>query len=202
MARTDVREKILRASKSVFSRKGYKKATVADILSEAGVARATFYKYFPGKHEVFFELFREMLGSLYEDARDFFGREVKDEKEWASTLREGLATFLRFFLENRDIIQVYYSEAFVHDPKLYALWDDFERRMTALFAQILDAGVARGTLRPMDTNLVANILLMVFLGIPNRFILTGGRSDIDIEAIAREMVKLASDGMVTRTPRR
>src|SRR5450756_994788 len=108
MARADVKVKILHASKSVFSRKGYKKATVADILSEAGIARATFYKYFPSKHEVFFELFRDMLGNLHEDARNFFLREMRDEKEWESTLREGLSTFYRFFLENMDIIQAYY----------------------------------------------------------------------------------------------
>ncbi|MBK5093685.1 MAG: TetR/AcrR family transcriptional regulator [Actinobacteria bacterium] len=201
MARTDVKEKILRASKSVFSGKGYKKATVADILSEAGIARATFYKYFPSKHEVFFELFRDMLGNLYEDARSFFLREAQDAKEWESTLRKGLSTFYRFFLENRDIILAYYSEAFVPDPKLYALWDDFERKMISLFMQILDSGVERGAFRPMDTNLVANILLMIFLGVPNRYIMTGGRSDIDIESIAHEMVKLASEGMVARTYR-
>lgn len=201
MARADVKVKILHASKSVFSRKGYKKATVADILSEAGIARATFYKYFPSKHEVFFELFRDMLGNLHEDARNFFLREMRDEKEWESTLREGLSTFYRFFLENMDIIQAYYSEASMSDPKLYALWDDFERRMISLFTQILDSGVERGAFRPMDTNLVANILLMIFLGVPNLYILTGGRSDIDIESIAHEMVKLASGGMVARTYR-
>src|SRR5450756_196658 len=93
MARADVKVKILHASKSVFSRKGYKKATVADILSEAGIARATFYKYFPSKHEVFFELFRDMLGNLHEDARNFFLREMRDEKEWESTLREGPVSY-------------------------------------------------------------------------------------------------------------
>ena len=199
MAKADTREKILHASKTVFSREGYKKATVADILSEAGIARATFYKYFPSKHEAFFELFQDLLGNLYDDARDFFPREVKDFREWEATLREGLATFYRFFLENRDIIKVYYNEAFVSDPKLYALFDDFERKMTSLFAQILDDGIKRGSFRAMDTSLVANILLMIFLGVPNRYILTGGRSYIDIESIALEMVKFASEGMVART---
>ena len=142
-----------------------------------------------------------MLGNLYENARDFFLREAKDAREWELTLREGLATFYRFFLENRDIIQVYYSEAVVSDPRLYALWDDFERKMTSVFTRILDGGVERGSFRPMDTDLVANILLMIFLGVPNRYIIAGGRSDIDIESIAREMVKLASEGIVTRTYR-
>jgi AcrR family transcriptional regulator len=201
MARSDTKTKILYASKSVFTRKGYKSATVADILSEACVARATFYKYFPSKREAFFELFEEMLGNLYDDARGFFLREMEDFQEWELTLREGLATFYRFFMENRDIIQVYYSEAFASDAKLYALWDDFERKMTSLFTKILDEGVERGTFRTMDTNLVANILLMIFLGLPNRYIIAGGRSDIDIESIAHEMVKLASEGLVAWTYR-
>jgi len=87
MARADVKDRIFNASKKVFSREGYRKATVADILSEAGFARATFCRYFPSRHEVFFELFRDMLNMLYEDARGFFLREIKDREEWESTAK-------------------------------------------------------------------------------------------------------------------
>jgi AcrR family transcriptional regulator len=199
MERPDTKEKILRAAKAVFSRRGYKKVTVSDILEESGVARATFYKYFPNKSAVFFELLKDMLDSLYDDAKDFFQREVEDFREWEMILREGLVTFFQFFMENRDFIQVYYREALMSDPKLYALWDDFERKMTSLFSRILDSGVERKSLRPMDTNLVANILLIIFLGVPNRYITTERRSEIDIESIAYEMVRLASEGMVDRS---
>ncbi|MCJ7653185.1 MAG: hypothetical protein MUO75_05750, partial [Actinobacteria bacterium] len=93
-----------------------------------------------------------------------------------------------------------YSEAFTYDPRLYALWDDFERRMTSLFAKILDTGVERGEFRRMDTTFVANIMLMIFLGVPHRYIMAKGRSEIDIESIVSEMVKLASVGIVAGRP--
>lgn len=45
----DRRTQLLDAARSVFSKKGYEAATVAEIVSCAGVAQGTFYLYFPGK---------------------------------------------------------------------------------------------------------------------------------------------------------
>ena len=59
LATRDVRGKVMSAAKRVFPRKGYSATTVADIIGKAGIARATFYKYFPNKRQVFFELFME-----------------------------------------------------------------------------------------------------------------------------------------------
>ena len=47
------RELLLAAMIRVVGAKGYKATSVADVIEEAGVARATFYKYFEDKHECF-----------------------------------------------------------------------------------------------------------------------------------------------------
>ena len=47
------REVIIAAARRVFEREGYLEVGVDDIVTEAGVARGSFYTYFPTKLEVF-----------------------------------------------------------------------------------------------------------------------------------------------------
>lgn len=55
--RTDrARERLLTAAERVFLDRGYTGATVSDIVTAAGVSRASFYVYFPSKRDVFLAL--------------------------------------------------------------------------------------------------------------------------------------------------
>jgi AcrR family transcriptional regulator len=47
------RQQILDAARVVFSRSGYLDAGIDDIVAEAGLARGSFYTYFPSKLDVF-----------------------------------------------------------------------------------------------------------------------------------------------------
>ena len=46
---TDVRDRILDATLTCLGRVGLTKTTLDDVAREAGCARATLYRYFPGK---------------------------------------------------------------------------------------------------------------------------------------------------------
>jgi AcrR family transcriptional regulator len=54
----DLRSRLLEAAQQVFAESGYASATVDDIISEAGTSRATFYRYFRSKDDLFDELSR------------------------------------------------------------------------------------------------------------------------------------------------
>lgn len=196
LVRENVRDKILTAARFVFSTKGYRASTVSDLIEEAHVARATFYKYFPNKKQVFYELLREFLDTLYENTRNYVLKETDNAGELSARMRAGLALFYRYFFENRPIVQVYYREAFGTDARLYTAWDDFDRRMTALFTRVLEAGVEDGLLRPIDTSLVATALMMVFLQVPYREIMVRGAADVDVERLADEVVALVMRGIL------
>ena len=62
--RTDRRTQLLQAARSVFAKKGYEEATVAEIVGRAGVAQGTFYLYFPGK-EALAGAFAELLSERF-----------------------------------------------------------------------------------------------------------------------------------------
>ncbi len=64
----ELRHRLLDAGRTVFARSGYAAATVDEVLVEAGTSRATFYRYFKNKDDLFVELshacFRELHAVL------------------------------------------------------------------------------------------------------------------------------------------
>lgn len=68
--RLDRRTQLLTAARSVFAKKGYDEATVAEIVGRAGIAQGTFYLYFPGKESLagaFAEIVSERFAEVAEE---------------------------------------------------------------------------------------------------------------------------------------
>lgn len=101
-ARLDRRTQLLSAARTVFAKKGYDDATVAEIVGRAGVAQGTFYLYFPGKES--------LAGAFAEQVSERFA-EVAAEKSARSRSFE--SALVRLFEaaytvadEHRDIFLV------------------------------------------------------------------------------------------------
>jgi AcrR family transcriptional regulator len=62
------RKEIIEAATSVFASKGYAGTLMADIAAQAGIAKGTIYEYFPGKQELFFEVFDWLSGKTWSSA--------------------------------------------------------------------------------------------------------------------------------------
>jgi len=198
LARGDKKARVLSAGRKVFAEKGYKKATVEDIICEANIARATFYKYFPNKRQVLLEIFRDFLNSLYKSTSGYMLEGQVLPGAISGRIRDSLVLFYRSFLENRQLVSICFSQAFGRDAGMYAIWDEFERRLVALLRKVLDRGMEKGVFRQMDTGLVARAMVMVFIQLPYRDIVEEGYTKIDIDSIADELVRFAIDGIVTR----
>jgi AcrR family transcriptional regulator len=58
------RNQILDAAGRAFGQYGFRKTTLADIVRESGVARATVYKYFSTKEEIFKAVIEREMGDI------------------------------------------------------------------------------------------------------------------------------------------
>jgi AcrR family transcriptional regulator len=193
MSEADVRMRIMSGAKAAFSRYGYHDVHVSHILDEAGIARATFYKYFPNKRQVFHDIIAGIFRLLYDSVGDML--RDGDPETLGVRLRDSLELSYGIFLDNRGVVQVYLSEAFRLDPGLYAIWDDFERRTLRLFAEVLDKGIDSGAFRVVDTALVSRAMFMLFLQVPFWDVLLGSLVEIDTGSLANEMVKFVMFGI-------
>ena len=76
-ARDGSRSKIVEAAGQVLAQKGYAATTVDDVIVASGTSRATFYRWFASKSELFDELSRACFTEMREVIRAF-GAPVRD----------------------------------------------------------------------------------------------------------------------------
>lgn len=60
----DKKTLIYQCAKEVFSKKGFKDASIAEITAQAGLAVGTFYRYYPSKEKLFMEMFLDENAAL------------------------------------------------------------------------------------------------------------------------------------------
>jgi AcrR family transcriptional regulator len=167
--RDEVRQRILRAAYDCVARWGFSKTTVEDAAREAGVSRATLYRYFPGGRE-------ELLAAVvaWENAR-FFAR-LYDEVRDAATLEEVLELGLAFAhrdVRRHDVLQrVLETEPELLLPKLTVEAAGTQR----MIAAFLEPYLARHTLAPgVDASGAADFLARMVLS----YIAAPGRWDLE-----------------------
>ena len=85
----------------LFREKGYEDTTVAEITQAAGVAKGTFFNYFPTKEDVLLALGEQTLGRLQQvEASELFGNGSTQRK--VSVLFQSLAAGLD---ADRDLVR-------------------------------------------------------------------------------------------------
>lgn len=104
------RERMIEAMIDVVSEKGFVEATVADVISAAGVSRATFYEQFADKEDCFLAAYGtvmdRMLGYV---ARGFTETQADD---WIGRVRGGLSALLAYLATNSVAVRVGIVEGF------------------------------------------------------------------------------------------
>jgi AcrR family transcriptional regulator len=109
------RQRILEATYACVARWGLSKTTVEDAAREAGLSRATVYRYFPGGRD---ELIDAVVSWQY---LRFFGRlyeEVRGAASLEEVLERGLAFARQALLEHEVLQKVLQTEPDVLLPKL------------------------------------------------------------------------------------
>jgi AcrR family transcriptional regulator len=123
------RQQILSAATTVFAQKGYRHASVSDIIEAAGIARGTFYLYFQSKEEVFLALIDLWFEELSPMIQESFDKKCLSTEEFQEQRCQGLRQSFEFFHARRELAQTVFREAEAIDPR-------FEARMGELLKQL------------------------------------------------------------------
>ena len=165
----EVRERLLQATYDCVARWGLAKTTVEDAAREAGVSRATVYRYFPGGRD---ELIAAVVG--WEYARFF--RRLYDEVSDADTLEEvmerGLVFAHRTLVEHEVLQRILTTEPEILLPRL-TIEANQTHTLVAAFLRpyLLRHGMAEGA----DLELAADFLARMVLS----YIASPGRWDLE-----------------------
>ncbi|MBC7253203.1 MAG: TetR/AcrR family transcriptional regulator [Actinobacteria bacterium] len=158
MPRRDKRADIVNAGIRVFSRKGFSRCSVEDILQEARVARATFYSYFDSKKDLFVELVDGILNNMEDIVKRNLEDMPTDLKELKERTKRTILDLFEYFSQNLEFASIYIQEVMGMNPEIDARVIDWQRRMAELIGQLIQRGVDQGLFRKVDPYVIGNLI--------------------------------------------
>ena len=147
------RRRLLDAAIRVFAKKGYSAASVTDIIDAAGVARGTFYLYFPSKKDIFLGIvddYRARLELLIKTMKEV--HEQVTAENCRERLRENVRVWLEFFARHRQATKIMLREANTIDPEFARKRKEIRgiarAHLVERFRYLQNAGLFRADLSP------------------------------------------------------
>ncbi len=183
IAKAARREEILDAARRVFSERGFKGTTIADIADAAGIALGTIYLYFPSKDDVFAALnerFSELLTSA-------ITANVRGDSLEA-IVRNRVRNVFDVCGANRDLVRLVVLNT---DPDSAA-----EKRMRAgeadrlkPMAEAFATGAKQGVTRDADPMIMTQLVIgLVSIAVYQAFVLSDGSRAGNLRDECAEMI--------------
>jgi len=150
-----VEEELVRIATAYFTERGYQNTTLADIVSQVGISRVTFYTYFESKAALLAEVFARSLSAYRRSLIDIVARplsrpeKIRQAMELQITSLSGEHSLMRFL--------------FREEVNLPAEAVKMRQGIDRLMEKEVENGIQRGELIDEDPRL----LVQAFMGMCN-----------------------------------
>jgi len=161
----EIREKILDAAETLFSRKGYYDTSMDEIVGESNLSKGAIYGYFKSKEELFAALQERDLSASLAEIKESFSPD-----DSASVKLEKAANIVFSVLVGKSKQACRMSLEFgVAAPRIKSLMqrqDDRYDVVHRLIKEIVEEGIRTGEFRSdIDVDVTASILVAVVDGL-------------------------------------
>ena len=157
------RDRILQAAQESFAQEGYDATSVASICERAGVTKGGFYHHFPSKQALFLDLVQGWLTGLdavlgaIRGSTTTVPEAIMQMTEMVEQVFGAARGQLPMFLE-------FWNRA-ARDPEVWQATIAPYRHYHAYFVSMLEDGISEGSLRPVDPQLIAHLIVALAVGV-------------------------------------
>ena len=137
-------EALIEGATELFTKHGYDAIGTPEIANAAGVSVGTFYRYFDDKHEVYLEIMRRTIGSMYADTVERLTPEQFVGRNRHETIAAAVAVLFDHVL-TRPALTRTFMEMSLRDQEVAELRRAFEQLAVARIATLITATTPRTT---------------------------------------------------------
>ena len=190
----ETRSRILEAANLLFSKNGYDTTGVAEICQAAGVSKGAFYHHYPSKQAVFLAVMESWLSGLNQGI-ELTRQETKDVPQAMKQMAEMAGGILQAADVRLSIFLEFWVQAY-RDPVIWQSAIAPYRRYQSYFAEMIQEGIAQGSLRQVDPNQAGRALVSLAMGLLMQALF--GPASTDWQAETSESITLVLDGLIRR----
>ncbi len=148
-----LRDTILRAAETVFTRRDYHEVQMDDVAAACGVGKGTLYRYFPSKRDLYLAVTFDGIGRL----RDELAAAVASSESAAGKIEQIVRRTLGFFWDRRGFFALIHRNELEADADVRE-WVTTRAELTRLVEQTIRRAIAAGDLRRVDPRIATEIL--------------------------------------------
>lgn len=179
---------IVKAGAALFREKGFGAASMRDLAEKIGIEAASLYNHIKSKNEI--------LESICFGVANHFNLHMEEVEQSAAKPIEKIETLLRFHIQQMigDFEEVLVSDRewkHLEDPYL-SNFHNQRRNYRKRFASIIEDGIKKGEIKPIDAPTAILIMLHSVNGIESWHRST---AKISAEELENNMVMIMIDGL-------
>ncbi|MBP7736128.1 MAG: MerR family transcriptional regulator [Spirochaetes bacterium] len=152
----DRKDDIITAAIELFRSKGYDDISINDIAEKSSISKATFYKHFSDKEELFYECADRVF---YDIDREF--NELLNEKDVIKRLSLRGSLFIKTHRHMIDMLQLVRGTSSGLEAKNRLKLNRIIANLAGPIATDLNDGIRQGFFKEMNTHIVAHLLMGV-----------------------------------------
>ena len=150
------RDAVMRAAATVFHRRGYHGATMADIAAEVDLTAGSLYHHFPSKEDLLIAVLDAGLSQITGDVRVAVERDAAP----AATLREIIHIHIRSEIDDVNIAAavIFEGRALLNVPGVREQYVRQRDTLEALYRRVVEDGITAGDFRAVDVGIFVKTL--------------------------------------------
>ncbi|MCG2788444.1 MAG: TetR/AcrR family transcriptional regulator [Actinomycetia bacterium] len=159
----DSRNNILNAAEKYFTEKGIGETDIDEICRMASLTRGAFYHHFPTKQQFLIELLDRWVNKMAIQLSSI-QFESKNSVEILTEIAEKMQPVFEQAGRQLPIFLELYIKA-INDPKLKKYVLKFNTSFLTFFANAINGGVKKGSIKKTDTEDISKILFAITIGL-------------------------------------
>ena len=188
------KNQILDAAMAVFARSGFHEARMDDIVQESGLSKGTLYWYFKSKEEIITAISQRLFSTDIKQVESLLNAE--------GTVSERLQQLMRDRMQGLQdmsgmvaILFEFYAAA-LHQDGVRQFIQTYFQNFYDLLVALIQQGIERGELRPVDVDVAATALDAVFEGLIVRWLIDPDA--VQWASLGEAAIRLMLDGLKHR----